>query len=71
MTYEECQKTFEALYEEVHGTCSECHKPHTSFKDLWERDPIMVREAFNDYTDSLCKDGEITQEQYENWDNPY
>ena len=28
------------------------------------------REAWNDYTDSLCKDGEITEEDYNNWDQP-
>lgn len=34
-------------------------------------DTISQREAFNDWTDALCKDGEITQWQYENWDNPF
>ena len=28
-------------------------------------------EAWNDYTDMLCKDGEITLKQYESWANPF
>lgn len=34
-------------------------------------DVIAIREAWNDYTDSLCKDNEISEWAYENWDNPY
>lgn len=34
-------------------------------------DSIGNREAFHNFTDSLCKDGEITLKQYENWSNPY
>lgn len=34
-------------------------------------DRIARWEAWNDYTDSLCKDGMITPWQYENWANPY
>ena len=34
-------------------------------------DSIMNRENFNNYTDSLCKDGLITLKQYENWSNPF
>lgn len=29
------------------------------------------REEWNNYTDSLCKDGKITLHQYETWSNPY
>ena len=35
-----------------------------------ERDMVARREAWNNYTDSLCKDGEITLSQYENWTHP-
>ena len=28
-------------------------------------------EAWNDWTDSLCKNREITLHQYESWVNPY
>lgn len=34
-------------------------------------DTIAMREAWNDYTDSLCKDRQITSYQYENWTNPF
>jgi len=34
-------------------------------------DRIMKAEAWNDYTDMLCKDGIITQKQYDNWVNPF
>lgn len=28
-------------------------------------------EAWNNYTDALCKDGEITLRQYETWSHPW
>lgn len=34
-------------------------------------DKIAMREAFNNYTDMLCKEGEITEWQYNNNENPY
>lgn len=34
-------------------------------------DTIARREAWNDYTDMLCKDRLITSYQYENWSNPF
>jgi len=30
-----------------------------------------LREAWNNFTDALHKEGCITDWQYENWDNPY
>ena len=30
----------------------------------------MRRESWNNYTDALCKDGEISDWQYENWTHP-
>jgi len=30
----------------------------------------MRRETWNNYTDGLCKDGEISDWQYENWSQP-
>ena len=50
------------------------------FKDSYEQlvidaygrdDVIAMREAFNDWTDALCKDGRIDSTQYDGWDNPY
>jgi hypothetical protein len=36
-----------------------------------ESDKVAIRTAWNDWTDGLCKSGEITQRQYENWMNPF
>ena len=33
-------------------------------------DYCMRREAWNTWTDSLCKDGRISDWQYENWSQP-
>ena len=42
------------------------------FEDIIpEHDDTMHREAWNNWTDALCKDGRITTEQYEEWDNPF
>tara|TARA_R100000655_G_scaffold668_3_gene2895 strand:- start:115 stop:303 length:189 start_codon:yes stop_codon:yes gene_type:complete len=51
-----------------------------SFREAWKAetkgsrfyyDTIAKREAFNNYTDSLCKEGKITLKQYETWGNPF
>lgn len=34
-------------------------------------DVIALREAFNNWSDMLCKDGQIDDTQYYGWDNPY
>ena len=34
-------------------------------------DKVAMRCAWNDYTDSLCKDRAITERQYNNWSNPF
>ena len=34
-------------------------------------DVVMRREAWNNFTDSLCKDRQITEHQYETWTNPF
>ena len=34
-------------------------------------DSIARRMAWGDFTDMLCKDGQITQSQYNNWSNPF
>jgi hypothetical protein len=33
-------------------------------------DAVALREAWNDWTDGLCKDGEISPWAYENWEGP-
>ena len=47
------------------------------FRDLRPRviehyglDRPAIREAWNDWTDGLCKDGQITQRQYDRWRMP-
>ena len=42
-----------------------------SIGDSLRGDAIAKREAFSNYTDMLCKDGLITEKQYENWTNPF
>jgi hypothetical protein len=34
------------------------------------QDKPALRQAWNDYTDQLCKAGKITQRQYERWIGP-
>lgn len=34
-------------------------------------DVVWRREAWNNFTDSLCKDRQITAHQYETWTNPF
>ena len=34
-------------------------------------DTIATREAWNNWTDVLCKEGAITLNQYETWDQPF
>ena len=34
-------------------------------------DTVWLREAWNNYTDMLCKDKRITVKQYESWSNPF
>lgn len=35
------------------------------------KDLVMLREDWNNWTDSLCKSGIITGSQYNNWSNPF
>ena len=53
----------------------------SDFRQMWEdsvdceprlRDDIVAkRESWNNFTDFLCKGGEITMNQYNNWTNPF
>ena len=36
-----------------------------------ELDKVAIREAWGNWTDSLCKEGKITMTQYQKWVNPY
>lgn len=35
------------------------------------KDTVMKCEAWNNFTDALCKDKQITLKQYESWTNPF
>jgi len=37
----------------------------------WAEDVIAKREAWNNFTDALCKEGYITDSQYDRWTNPF
>ena len=43
-------------------------------RETYEQDGIpdwtARREAWNNFTDMLCKNNQITSEQYETWDHP-
>ena len=47
------------------------------FKSLYEAwgcsddDVIAKRTYWNNYTDALCKNGLITNKQYDTWDQPF
>lgn len=34
-------------------------------------DTVMRAEAWNNFTDALCKEGRITMKQYETWTHPW
>ena len=38
---------------------------------LTDRSSVTLRCAWNDYTDILFKNKEITEDQYNNWTNPF
>ena len=35
------------------------------------RDKVALREAWNNFTDALCKNRQITAKQYDTWSNPF
>jgi len=37
----------------------------------WKGDVVAKREKWNNFTDMLCKEGYITENQYNNWTNPF
>tara|TARA_B100000963_G_scaffold329548_1_gene318957 strand:+ start:6008 stop:6178 length:171 start_codon:yes stop_codon:yes gene_type:complete len=47
------------------------------FRELYKRwggkraDPLAKQTEWNDWTDSLCKEGLITPQQNENWGQPF
>ena len=43
----------------------------TAYFQVWKHDKPALREAWNNFTDMLCKDGRITPRQYDTWLNPF
>jgi hypothetical protein len=43
----------------------------SEYFQVWRHDKPALREAWNNYTDRLCKEGRITQRQYDTWLNPF
>ncbi|CAB4144461.1 hypothetical protein UFOVP453_39 [uncultured Caudovirales phage] len=41
------------------------------FADAFKNDSIARRCAWNDFTDSLMKNGDISEKQYDSWTNPF
>ena len=41
------------------------------FRRALANDRIAIEESWNNYTDMLCKDGEITARQYDTWIHPF
>jgi hypothetical protein len=40
-------------------------------KQYGTKDKAARDQAWNDYTDALCKNGDITLKQYESWTHPF
>lgn len=65
MTFQEAAKQFRALaldakfYDSTPGGRRRCTDPHAR------------AEAWGIFIDSLCKEGKITQKQYESWGFPW
>ena len=38
--------------------------------ELNKKDKILIKTEWNNFTDSLCKDGQISEKQDNNWDYP-
>ena len=38
---------------------------------MWRGDSIAKRESFNNFVDSVNKDGEVSDSQAHNWSNPF
>jgi len=42
-----------------------------TLRTKWNKDLVAKREAWNNFTDALCKEGYITASQYDRWSNPF
>lgn len=62
-------KTYKTRKSDVVAFCRQVFREHP--EEFPRHDAVARREFFNNYTDALCKDGEITLHQYQTWDNPF
>ena len=46
-------------------------KVFTMQQPQWKNDVVAKRESWNNFTDELFKEGYITENQYNNWSNPF
>lgn len=44
---------------------------HSDYIEENKDDKVAIRTAWNDYTDYLMKDGDITENQCNNWTQPF
>lgn len=50
---------------------AECRETFREFPETFRGDDIAKQQYWNDYTDSLCKSGMISNHQYNTWSNPF
>lgn len=62
---DECKESFEEIQEAIRAIFNEDVAPHVIAKYSAD-DVIALNEAFNDWTDALCKDGQICDYLYNN-----
>ena len=58
-------------YEQVVESFSESWDEFVKANPQWKDDDLAKCEDFNNYVDSLNKDGEITDDEAFNWPNPF
>ena len=56
MTYREAVRQFKEAYHDLYEQCA----------DYW-----LAQLAWNEWTDILCKSGDITQRQFNTWATPF
>ena len=57
-------------FEQAKADFEEHYKPHL-VAEYGPDDTVAFSEGWNNYTDSLCENGQITQHAYDTWGNPY
>jgi len=68
LDYDQVVEMFCSTWEDCQGTTIHYTIDRIKAK---VNDDIMLREDFNNYTDQLCKEGQVSDYAYNNWDNPF